>query len=67
MSQAFNSAHRIDQDLSRPIAREPAKVVGSDDHDLFAAVDGHMLRTFLFRASHDLAKPGFGLLQLPLA
>ena len=45
---------------------EPAKVVGADDHDFLAAVDSHALRPFLFRTAHDLAEPGFGLLQLPL-
>jgi len=58
--------HRIDQGLPTPIARQPAKVVSTDDHDLFAAVDRHVLRPFLFRASYDLAELGFGLLQLPV-
>jgi hypothetical protein len=58
--------HRIDQSLPTPLAREPAKVVSADDHDFFAAVDSHVLRPFVFRASYHLAELGFGLLQLPV-
>ena len=60
------SLQRIDEGLSTPLAREPAKVVCSDHHDFFTAVHGHVLRPFLFRASHDLAESRIGLLQLPL-
>jgi hypothetical protein len=56
----------IDEGLAAPLTRESTKVVCSDDHDFLAAVDGHMLRSFLFRAPHQLAEPGFGILQLPV-
>ena len=57
---------RIDEGLPTPLAREPVKVVCSDDYDFFTTVHRHVLRPFLFRASHDLAESRLGLLQLPL-
>jgi hypothetical protein len=56
----------IDEGLPAPLAREPVKVVCSDDHHFFTAMHGDVLRPFLFRASHDLAESRLGLLQLPL-
>jgi hypothetical protein len=60
------SLQRVDEGLPTPLAGKPVKVVCSDDHDFFTAVHGHVLRSFLFRASHDLAESRLGLLQLPL-
>jgi hypothetical protein len=57
----------IDEGLPTSLARQSAKVVGADDHDFFAPMDSHVLRPLLFRASHHLAEPGFGLLHLPLS
>ena len=60
------SLQRIDEGLPTPLAREPVKVVCSDDYYFFTAVHGYVLRPFLLRASHDLAESRLGLLQLPL-
>jgi hypothetical protein len=54
--------HRIDKGLPALLAGEPTEVVSADHHDFFAAVDSHVLRPFLFRASHHFAEPSFGLL-----
>jgi hypothetical protein len=58
--------HRINQGLPALLACQPPEVVCCDDDDFFAAMNGHVLRTFLFRPPHYLAEPGFGVLQLPL-
>jgi hypothetical protein len=38
---------RFDERLPRALSGKPVKVVGADDDDLLASMDGDALRTFL--------------------
>ena len=49
------------------VASEPTELFRRDDHDFVTAVHRHMLRSVTSYSAHQLAEPGFGILQQPVA